>query len=336
MMSYERNSKCRFLEISIYGYKSIIMENSKIRTMFILDKGCEIVELNHKATDTDFVWRTPQGLENLKNARYLPANAQEATDTYTGGWFECFPNVGDACNYKGAFNPQYGEARFLSFEYTVVKNSAEEVSIKCFAKTIKTPYYIEKTFTIRSDDPTLYVEECIKNLCSEDLNYQWGHHPNFGENIIDEYCTIDVPAGNIQAHKVPYGSIFEAGTCGNWPFMDDVNGNQVNLSKLKSKDSNFVAIIDVQNLSDGYATIYNEKKKIGIKLSWDPDMYKHLVIWYAFGGDSGYPRYGDTYVLGLVFHNDRQWGLDKITDSKASPLIKSGEIIKTWFKATVI
>jgi hypothetical protein len=55
----ERNYGCSFLEVSLLGIRTIILENEKIRITFLLDVGTEIIEFNHKETDTDFIQRSP-------------------------------------------------------------------------------------------------------------------------------------------------------------------------------------------------------------------------------------------------------------------------------------
>ncbi|MGE5605821.1 MAG: hypothetical protein ACM3YE_09035 [Bacteroidota bacterium] len=99
----ERNFGCRFLEIEVFSYRSLILENEKIRITLLLDKGTEIIEFNFKETDTDFIWRSPQGLSCLKKIQFAKKDEHILTDGYTGGWFECFPSLGEACVYKGAY-----------------------------------------------------------------------------------------------------------------------------------------------------------------------------------------------------------------------------------------
>jgi hypothetical protein len=40
------------------------MENELIRVTVLADKGADIIEFLHKPTDTDFLWRSPQGVRN--------------------------------------------------------------------------------------------------------------------------------------------------------------------------------------------------------------------------------------------------------------------------------
>jgi hypothetical protein len=332
----ERNFGCRFLEIEIFSYRSIILENEKIRTTLLLDKGTEIIEFNFKESDTDFIWRSPQGLSCLKKIQFARKDEHILTDGYTGAWFECFPNLGEACVYKGAYIPHYGEVCYLPWEYTVIKDEPGEVAIKCFVKTTKTPYSIEKTFTIKSGEPTLYIEETITNTGGVDLHYQWGYHPNLGSNIIDGDSFIDLPGGEAQIHYSSPGSRFEVNMEGMWPYIKGKNGMEIDLRRIQPENSGIDEVWNVKNLKAGWTSVFNPKKNLGLELSWDLNAFGHNSIWHVCNGDDSYPRYGKTYVLGLMPRNDIEWGLEKSAQSGNCPIIKQGETKTAWLKASVI
>ena len=44
MYVQSRNYGCRLQEVSIYGLKSLILENEILRITLIMDRGCEIIE----------------------------------------------------------------------------------------------------------------------------------------------------------------------------------------------------------------------------------------------------------------------------------------------------
>lgn len=332
----ERNYGCRFLEIEIFSYRSLIIENEKIRITILLDKGTEIIEFNFKASDTDFIWRSPQGLSCLKKIQYVKKDDHILTDGYTGGWFECFPSLGEPCNYKGANIPHYGEVCYLPWEYTVLKDEPGEVSLKCLVKTTKTPYSIEKIFTVKSGEPTLYIEESISNTGGVDLHYQWGYHPNLGSNIIDGDSFIDMPTGEVQVQYASPDSRFIEGTEGVWPYLKGKDGVEIDLRCIQPENSGIDEVLNIKNLQGGRTTVFNPKKNLGFELSWDLKAFPHNSIWQVCNGDNGYPRYGKTYVLGFMPRNDSEWGLEKSARSGLCPIIRPGETKTAWLKATVV
>jgi hypothetical protein len=327
----ERNYGCRFTEYSLMGLRTVALENEKLRISILVDKGTEIIEFNLKERDIDFVWRSPLGLSCLKKMSTSPKDDQMLTDWYTGGWFECFPNVGTPCTYKNALIPQYGELWYVPWEYEVLKDEPEEVVLKFYVRTTKTPFKVEKEISLKSYDSTMYIRETAENLSRMELDYQWGFHPNFGPNLIDENCIIDMPGGEVKAYFSSSGSRFDTGAVGTWPYMSDKNGDIIDLRKVLGEGTGTDECIEINNLKKGLTTITNTKKNIGIEVTWDVNVLPHSVIWHVTNGDEGYPRYGQTYVLGLLPRSDKIWGLQDSSDAGSSRKIKPGEKKHMWF-----
>ena len=58
----ERNHGCRVSDAWTYrGLKTLVMENELLRVVVLADKGADILELVHKPTDVDFLWRSALG-----------------------------------------------------------------------------------------------------------------------------------------------------------------------------------------------------------------------------------------------------------------------------------
>lgn len=327
----ERNHGCRFTEYSLMGLRTVALENEKLRVSILIDKGTEIIEFNLKERDIDFVWRSPLGLSCLEKMKAAPKDTQMLTDWYTGGWFECFPNVGTPCTYKSALVPQYGELWYLPWEYAVIKDEPEEVILKFYVRTTKMPFRVEKEMSLRACDATLYIRETAENLSHMELNFQWGFHPNFGPNFIDESCVIYMPGSDVKAYYSSPRSRFEIGATGNWPFLADKNGSKVDLRKVLGEGAGTDECIEVNHLKKGITTITNMKKSVGMEITWDVRALPHNVIWHVTNGDEGYPRFGNTYVLGFLPRNDRVWGLEESVSAGTCPKILPGERKCMWF-----
>ncbi len=327
----ERNHGCRFAEYSLMGLRTIALENEKLRICILADKGAEIIEFNLKERDIDFVWRSPLGLSCLAKMAASPKDTQMLTDWYTGGWFECFPNVGTPCTYKNALIPQYGELWYLPWEYQVIKDEPEEVILRFTVKTTKTPFRIDKEISLRAHDATLYIHETAENTGRVELDYQWGFHPNFGSNFIDESCVIDMPGGDVKAYYSSPRSRFEPGAAGMWPYLEGKNGDTVDLRMVLREGAGTDECIEVNHLEKGITTITNNKKNICMEMTWDVNALPHNVIWHVTNGDEGYPRYGNTYVLGFLPRSDRVWGLEEAAAAGSCCKIQPGEKKCMWF-----
>ena len=60
----QRNWGARILEYEHKGMRVVFLENEKLRVGVLVDKGTDVIEFNHKPTDTDFVWLAPGGVRN--------------------------------------------------------------------------------------------------------------------------------------------------------------------------------------------------------------------------------------------------------------------------------
>lgn len=332
----DRNYGCRFLEISIYGMRSIILENEKIRVTLVLDKSTEIIEFNYKPADTDFVWRSPQGLSCMKRTLNIRKDQQYFQDNYTGGWFEAFPNIGGACSYRGADIPEYGEVCYLPWEYIVLRDDPEEVAVKCYVKTIKTPFLVKKVFTVKTNTPVLFLEEKVTNLSSEDIEYQWGFHPNMGAPFLDENCVVDIIDADVNVYADIRNSRVKGGEKGKWPVLRGRDGMYVDLSKMPAPGSKIIDLLFISNMSGSWAAARNEKTGLGIGYSWDPEAFNSCVVWMSGNGDSGYPRYGNTYVLCIMPKNADIHTLSEGIKHGSCTCLPGGGVKNTWLTISVL
>lgn len=329
----DRNHGCRCLEVMLHGYRTLIVENNKIRVMLLVDKGLDILEFNYKPQDMDFVWRAPQGLSILKKMQSPVSDHQYFIDYYTGGWFECFPNVGEACNYLGAQMPIYGEVCYLPWEYSIIKDSFEELSIKFITHTIKTPYCIEKSITIKNNDASLYIAEKVKNNGSQELQYQWGFHPNISSNFLFEETRLELPECETYSRYASETSEILQGSTGKWPFISSKSGEMTDLSVFNMKTAHADDFTLLKDLKAGRLELHNKSNKLKFMIEWDLKEMPHASIWRVNGKDKGYPRYGKTNVLGFVITSDLTWGLDNA--DKNTKTIKPEEEKSCWFKISV-
>ena len=91
--THERNYGCRVTEAIYRGLRTVTLENEIIRVTVLADKGSDIIEFLHKPTDTDFMWRSPQGVQNP--ATFVPTApmAHSSTTMRVVGRSACRPAV---------------------------------------------------------------------------------------------------------------------------------------------------------------------------------------------------------------------------------------------------
>ena len=60
----QRNWGARLRDVTYQGIRMVILENELLRIGVLAGKGADIIELNYKPRDLDFIWLTPGGVRN--------------------------------------------------------------------------------------------------------------------------------------------------------------------------------------------------------------------------------------------------------------------------------
>ena len=294
-MHYEhfRNYGCRLN--TDYSYKNLriaVLENDLLRVSVLIDKGTDIFELLYKPRDIDFMWLSPWGIKTP--ASFVPTvSAREGNfmDYYEGGWQEILPNFGYGGTFFGPVEEGlHGEICLLPWDLQVLENNSSKVSIKFMVRTYRTPFYLEKTLTLKKGDPKLYISERLKNEGYTDINFMWTHHPTFGGEFLDESILIDLPEENevklVMKNKNGFFD-YDAGKHENkWPVFKGSSGHITDFSRsplLVNDNDNGMDEIGVRLKKDGWYAITNANKKAGIGFKWDTGIFPYLWIWRTYG-----------------------------------------------------
>ena len=286
--------------------------------------------------DLDFVWRTPNGLDSLKNFSRDYSDDFTLTDYYTGGWFEAFPVCGSGGDYFGTHMPIYGEVCYLPWDYDVLKDDENEIIVKTFCKTLRSPYYLEKIISLKSKEPALFIEDSIKNLSLQKLQFNIGYHPNFGKSFINNNLEFKVPDCEVEILWSHENSRFGPYEKGEWPYLKDKKNKTQDLRIVPVKGSKVNEIINLKNLKDGFIEIKNRNKATGIKVSFDKKIFKNAILWIVRNGDTGYPRFGNTNVVCVLPKSNHFITMEDVINNKDYIEIEPDEIISTWIKYEIL
>ena len=300
---HTRNYGCRLRSYILNGIEMLSLENQKIKIVLSLGKGADIVEFVHKATDIDFMWHSFNELKNINHISTTSSKGGNFLDSYSGGWQELFPVYGGATPYHGAEQGIHGEACLYPWTYEVITDVPECVEVKLTLRTIRSPFYLEKHIKLLENDPTMYMSQKVTNLGCNEMDFMWGHHPAFGFPFLDDSVRLHlkgaphalVPGYTIPAKNCP----FAVETKGTWPTLPDKNGIPFDLSRVHASDENLYFEYLLSDLQEGCYEIVNHNKKIGMRMSWDPKVFRYLWIWALYCGLEEYPWYGRSYVFAV-------------------------------------
>ena len=297
---HNRNYGCRIREFLYQGYRCVTLENETLRVTVVADKGTDIIEFLYKPKDVDFLWHTREGLR----APYLPSSIRPSgtfMDNYEGGWQELFPNCGNASVHQGAEIGQHGEVAFLAWRYTIVKDEPDEIAVRFEVRTVRTPFYLAKTLSLRRHDPILRIHERLTNEGGQGVDYLWGHHPTLGPPFLDEHCRVDVPPCRIHtlAEYTNAKTRVKGDQQAEWPIAEGQGGDRVDLSRVPPPAVCANDMVFLEGLTDGWYAVTNARQRVGFAMRYPADVFKVLWYWQVYRGGLDYPFWGATYNIAL-------------------------------------
>src|SRR5262245_38409219 len=285
--SHNRNYGCRITELVLQGHRCVALENEQLRVTIIADKGTDIYEFLYKPRDIDFMWRSWIGLR--ERSHFVPTSPRSMgahMDYYEGGWQELFPNCGSGLLHQGAEIGQHGEVLLLPWRHVVTKDDPAEIEVQFEVRTVRTPFHLVKSVSMRRGEPILRIHERVTNESGQEGHFTWGHHPSFGWPFLDESCRLDLPSCRIRtfADFTPTTSRLAPDQVCDWPMANGIQGNQIDLSRLPGPDATASDMVFLEGITDGWYSVTNTGRRVGFALRYPADVFKQLWYWQVYGG----------------------------------------------------
>jgi galactose mutarotase-like enzyme len=266
--------------------QALVVENELLRVRFLVDYGCDIVEFRFKPNDLDLLWHAPQGIRRRRH--FVPCSPTDRPflDYYHGGWQELFPHASSATTYAGAHLGFHGEVWGLPWDYEIVQNGPAHAAVRFWVRTIRMPFFLERTVSLAANEPVLRLHEKVVNEGKTDLCFMWGHHPAFGPPFLDKDSVLDAGARTIRVgerlHK--------------WP----VDAAGVDHRRLMPEPGTGSEIMKyLLDFREGWVSLAQPKLQLGLALVFDPAVFNCVWLWQEFEYTREYPWFGRAYVLGV-------------------------------------
>lgn len=339
-LSLPRNHGCRLSDAWTYkGMRTLVLENDLLRVTVLIDKGSDIVEFRYKPRDLDFLYFAPAGIRNPARTVTSAATSAPFLDYFSGGWNEILPNGGPSVNYRGAELGQHGEISLLAWDYSVVEDTPNRISVKLWVRALRTPFLLEKTLSMEVGKAALYISERLTNESGEKVDFMWGHHIAFGRPFLDEGVTIDLPARTIEAQgEWPNFEPrrFMPESTGEWPNIPSVNGGTVDASKVPAYGTTHAQeMAYLKDLSAGWYAITNVARNIGFGIRFDESVFRYIWYWQQMGDvASGYPWWKRTHTQALEpWSSYPSDGLNEAIANGTALMLDGGQQLETTLVA---
>ncbi len=333
---HTRNYACRIREYICNGIRMASMENEKIKAVFAVDKGTDLVEFVYKPADLDYMWHSFNELKNITHISTKPSSGGNFLDSYGGGWQDLFPTYGGPAVLHGGEIGIHGEICLYPWECQVVEDTPESICLKFSVRTIRTPFLVEKYARLREGSARLELSWRITNLSEEPQEFMWGQHPAFGWPFVDEHTRLYLdgePQVLVPESMIVQNCPFDKETKGKWPTLPDKTGNPFDMSKAYAHEDNIYMEYAVTDLAKGEYELINEEKKLGIRMNWDPALFPHLWIWGMYCGNKDYPWYGRAYTMAVEPWSSLPGEFEAASQEKDTLWLKGKESLETEMSA---
>jgi galactose mutarotase-like enzyme len=331
---HARNYGCRIKEVVYEGLKTVHLENNLINVGVLADKGADIYEFLYKPKDIDVMWHSFNG---VKDPRAIVVSKEHPgggfLDCYEGGWQELFPSISSPCEYQGATLGIHGEVAMPGWNYKIIKNEIDEISVLFWIRTMRMPFLLERKMTIKNNDATLYLDEQVTNESNQKLDFMWGHHPAYGPIFLDDSCEILIDSGSISNISFDWQGKKLSKADAAWPWLTLNSGEKLDVSKVKGPDEQLYMEFAVSNFKHAGYEIKNYRNNIGFGMEWDQRIFPHIWMWAVYGGGLSYPWFGRAYTLALEPWSSIPGDLNMAVKNKETIKIQAGQKISTQINA---
>lgn len=339
----QRNWGARLREYTWHGMRLVVLENELLRVGVLAGRGADIVELNYKPRDLDFVWLSPHGVREPSGpAGPYRDGLATFVESYPGGWQEIFPNGGAPSHYGGAAFGQHDEVFALAWDIDVVEDSEASVAVRFRATARKVPCLLERTVRMDAGVPGFRFEERLTNTSAVPVRAMWGHHITFGRPFLRPGGRIRLPNGvTVIPHDVPIapdGRRVHNREPFPWPVARDADGNGLDLSIVPEPGtpSDIVYLTDFP-ADRAWYEVHDADGRVGGRVEWDARQMPYLWCWQEFGATTAYPWYGRTWTIGLEpFSSYPTNGLADAVANGTALTLEGGESREFWLGMTVI
>jgi len=325
---------CRIsLDWAFKGMRTLILENEYLRIVSLLDKGSDIMEFRYKPLDLDLMWHSPMGYRNP--SMFVESSTFTLSpflDFYGGGWQDILPIAGAGAKHKGAEWGLHGETALIPWNCAIVKQTPEEVIVHLSVECYRYPFRLDKEFTLREGETLLTIREKLTNTSNQDLEFCWLQHPAFGEPFLAPGTVIDIPAKEVIIEEYPWSRLSPGRW--RWPKVLGRNKEEVDLSRIPSKDVCAEETVFITSLEEGWYVITNPDLKLGFGLTWDKAVYPAVWFWQNYNRPD-YPWFGRCWNIALEPCTSHPGTFEKQLKAGTIPKIKGNSSIETEVKALV-
>ena len=262
------------------GFEIVVLENALLRVDVVPELGGRIHNFVYKPFDRNLLWHNPR-----IELRKVPLGAN-FNDNYAGGWEELFPNDAPG-DFQDESLPDHGEMWCQAWDCAILDRGPEQVSIRLSRYGSVTQTLMEKTLTLRRDEPVLRFHHKLTNLSHRELLFLWKLHPAVA---IGPDHRIDVAAKRVLVADL--GPMFPGRFSGEvpeytWPMAIDSTGKQYDMRPVLPPQAKVAEMHFCVELTDGWCALTDTKSQVGFGLYFPKEVFTTVWVVMVYGGWRG-------------------------------------------------
>lgn len=310
--------------------RRLSLENATLSVVVALDRGADIREIRHRASDVNVLWEAPHPApEPAGGPGSLEPSMVEWIRRYRGGWQTILPNFGPAVVHQGRPLPFHGEAARVAWRLDGLQTSEDGLQADVSTELTSLPLTVSRRMRLASWSPVLAVRETVTNQSSAPVACMWGHHPVFGAPLVAPGTRIVAAAGEAVTDPLftrPSNDLLP-GARFMWPAAPTSAGSVADVSHVPSPAAGLSRVIWLDAAAAPWCAVLNTRLPLGVGLRWNAGVMPHLCLWQEAGGAAGYPFTGRAYAVGVEPHSSR-FGhglLDAVATTRTALWLGPGE-----------
>lgn len=269
----------RATRTSAHGLDAVVLENDALRVTVLPALGAHVSDLIDKVADRDLLWH---------NRRTAPRPAPYGAyfdDWWSGGWDEIFPS-GHRGLLHGEPLPDMGEMWCVPWTADV-SAAPGEASVTTVGFGTIAPARVERTLTLRGDEPVLRARYRITNLDVRPLPYTWGIHPSFAATPAHR---IDHPATAMLVGVSSDPSMGVVDQEYTWPMLPvgDSPGETRDMRRVRPAADAVFGGHWATDLPAGWLALTDTASRRGLAIVFPRDVFPHAWLWQVYGGWRGH------------------------------------------------
>ena len=297
------------------GVPGIALEGEKLRLTVFPEAGGKILDLVHKPTGVDLLWKNPR----VPLRRTYPGAMFD--DVWCGGWDELFP-TDPPCELDGNAYHDHGDFWIGPWEWSIERDDGDEATLYLRRHAVSLPCLMERWVTLPRDGLNVSFRHRLTNLGTQTVPYVWSLHV---AHAIAPDSRLHLPAGRLGVVWPQCGRAGDATGDISWPTSDGQD-----LAGVPRPESGLTEFFFARDLREGWCAVVHPSAGLGLGLSFDSDVFSTVWIFGVYGGWRGH------YVLLTEPSTSPPGGLAKSVAEGQAAQLEPGAALETRVVATVL